>query len=166
MNKFKDQYNRWLITALFWGVRDNNLDYVLYNIGDEDKVVDGRELKSIKRLYLSCTDPTEYEFANKYLGGWEHWKRIQDSELMKPYIESWREEFEVKTRAEALKQIMVHAKTDKGYQASRFLADCGWKQRPAGAPSKEEKEGIRKQVERANNVISLDAERLGFVKEK
>ncbi len=113
---------------------------------------------------MSCTDPTEYEFANTYLGGWAHWKAIQESGPMKPYIAAWREEFEIKTRAEAIKKIALLAHSDKGYQAAKFLADCGWKLRPAGAPSKEEKEGFKKQLSEANKVIDLDAKRLGIIR--
>jgi hypothetical protein len=166
MNKFKDTSNRWLTSGLFYGLRDYDLKFAQFCLDEEDRVVDGKELKSIKKLYLSCSDPTEYEFATKYLGGWSHWKALQDVNLLAPYIAAWRDELEIKLRADAIKQIAGLARTEKGYQAAKFIADCGWKIRPAGAPSKDEKEGMKKQMVEVNRVISGDAERLGIVRIK
>ncbi len=163
---FKDSANRWLTSGLFYGLRDYDLKFAKFCLDDEDREVGGKTLLSIKKLYMSCSDPTEYEFATKYLGGWEHWKALQEVNLLTPYIAMWRDEFEVKVRAENIKHIAKLAKTEKGYQAAKFLADCGWKSRPAGAPSKEEKEGFKQQLEKVNNVIALDAERLGITRTK
>lgn len=157
--------HRWLIAGLFYDIplREKDLTFAVFTVKDEDIEVKGKKLISIRKAFLSCTDPTEYEFAMKYTGGWEHWKVLQDSPTLKDLIASLREEFEVKMRAEAIKQIITFAKTDKGYQAAKFLADCGWKVRAAGAPSKEEKEGFKKNVIAANKLIEDDAERLGLV---
>lgn len=162
--KFKDASNRWLTSGLFYGLRDYDLKFAVFTLDEEDRVVDGKSLKSIKKLYLSCTDPTEYEFATKHLGGWAHWKALQDVNLLAPYIAAWRDELEIKLRAEAIKQIAGIARTEKGYQAAKFIADCGWKLRPAGAPSKEEKQGMKKQMAEVDKVLQLDAQRLGLIK--
>ncbi len=162
MSKFKDSANRWLTSGLFYGLRDYDLKFAVFCLDEEDREVDGKPLLSIKKLYMSCSDPTEYEFATKYLGGWAHWRALQETNLLIPYINAWRDELEVKLRAESIKHIAVLAKTEKGYQAARYLADCGWKTRQAGAPSKIEKEGFKKQLEQVNNVVALDADRLGL----
>jgi hypothetical protein len=164
MNPFKDVCNRWMTSGLFYELYTNTLDFAIFTLDDDDKEVKGKKLKSIKKLYMSCTDPTEYEFANKHLGGWAHWKELQECKLLIPYIDAWRDEMEIKLRAEAIKTIAVIAKTDKGYQAAKFLADCGWKLRAAGAPSKEEKEGHKKKMASVNTIINNDAKRLGIVK--
>jgi hypothetical protein len=166
MSEFKDVVNRWLTAGLFYELNGKGTDFVRFTLGENDRVVGKVTLKAIKKLYMSCSDPTEYEFANKYLGGWAHWKELQECEGLKPYIAAWRDEFEIKIRAEAIKQIAVLAKSDKGYQAAKFLADCGWKTRPAGAPSKEEKEGFKNQLKEANKLIENDAERLGIYRIK
>lgn len=165
-SKFKDSANRWLTSGLIYGLRDYDMKFAMFCLDEDDREVDGKKLLSIKKLFLSCTDPTEYEFATKYLGGWAHWKALQEVSLLAPYIASWREELEVKLRAENIKHIATIAKTDKGYQAAKFLADCGWKIRAAGAPSKEEKEGIKRQMQKVDNVIAMDAERLGITRIK
>lgn len=164
MSKFKDSMNRWLTSGLFYEVGEVASPFAMYTLQDEDREAKGKTYPSIKKAYMSCTDPTEYEFANKYLGGWSHWKEIQESPPMKKHIAEWREEFEIKMRAEAIKGIALIAKTEKGYQAAKYLADCGWKLRAAGAPSKEEKEGFKRQMTEANKIVSNDAERLGLMR--
>lgn len=159
---FKDVCNRWLTSGLFYECRDQEPTFALFTLQDEDREVQGKKLICIKRLFLSCTDPTEYEFATTYLGGWEHWKAIQASAVMKPYIAQWRDELEVKLRAEAIRQIAKLAKTEKGFQAAKFIADKGWKVRAAGAPSREEIEGMKAIEKAVNKEFNADAERLGL----
>lgn len=166
MSEFKDSCNRWLTSGLFYECRDQELTFARFTLWDEDRVVKGVPLISAKKCFVSCSDPTEYEFATKYLGGWAHWKAIQASEVMKPHIAEWRDELEVKLRAEALKQIAVLAKTEKGYQAAKFIADKGWKVRAAGAPSKDEIEGMKAVEKAVNKEFSNDAERLGLFRVK
>jgi hypothetical protein len=166
MNQFKDSVNRWLTSGLFYEIGEHASPFALYTLREEDREVKGKILPSIRKAYMSCSDPTEYEFATKYLGGWAHWKEIQECAPMKKHIAEWREEFEIKMRAKAIAQIAELAKGEKGYQAAKFLADCGWKLRPAGAPSKEEKDGFKKQMAEANKIVDKDAERLGLVRVK
>lgn len=163
---FKDSCNRWLTSGLFYECRDQDLTFARFTLWDEDRIVKGVHLISARQCFVSCTDPTEYEFATTYLGGWAHWKEIQASNVMKEHIASWRDELEVKLRAEAIRQIALLAKTDKGYQAAKFIADKGWKIRTAGAPSKEEIEGMKANERAVNKEFSQDAERLGLVRVK
>ena len=164
MNKFKDACNRWLTSGLFYEARQQEVKFSLYTLGEEDRVVDGKKLLAIKHLFVACDDPTEYEFANKYLGGWSHWKEVQASEALKPYIATWREEQEIRLRANAIKQIASLATSEKGYQAAKFIADKGWKVRTAGAPSKDEVEGMKAVEKVINKEFTSDAERLGLVR--
>lgn len=162
--RFKDSCNRWLTSGLFYELRDNKSEFAVFTTWDEDREVEGRTLLSLKRLFLSCDDPTEYEFANKYLGGWGHWKALQESPVVAPLVEAWREEWDVKTRARAWERIIDISKSEKGFQAAKVLADRGWRLRTAGAPSKAEKEGLRKQDRAVDSMIQADADRLGILK--
>ena len=164
MSTFKDSCNRWLTSGLFYEARQQDAKFALYTLGEEDRTVDGKKLLAIKPLFVACEDPTEYEFANRYLGGWSHWKEIQASEVMKPYIAVWREEQEIRLRANAIKQIATLAHSEKGFQAAKFIADRGWKVRNAGAPSKEEVEGMKAVEKAINKEFTSDAERLGLVR--
>jgi len=64
---------------------------------------------SLRRLYLEEEDPTEYEFACKYLGGIDHWKKLIECDWFKPHLESWRDELELKLKAKAYRRLMAEA---------------------------------------------------------
>lgn len=82
--------------------------HVIYTLKAEDH----NGLPSLRRLYLEEMDPTEYSFANKYLGGWDHWKKFLESDWFRPYLEAWREELEIKMKSLAYQKIMEEAKDD------------------------------------------------------
>ena len=152
---FKDPTTgNWITQGLFFETARTK-EHVCYTLKDYDHEVeiDGelRTLPSLGRLFVECSDPTEYMFATTYLGGWKHWKRVQENKAIATYVAEWREELEIKLRAEGIQQIAEHAKTDKGFQASRWLAEKGWEEKKRGAPSKEEKARelkVQTQIER------------------
>ena len=107
---------------------------------------------SLYRLYMECDDPTEYTFATQYLDGWDHWQTLCDCSWFKPYVEAWRKELEIRTKARALKAIKDLAQdpdSKEHYQASKFLVTNGWVEktsgRKAGRPSKDE---VKKEAQR------------------
>lgn len=135
----------------------------VYTIKDEDQQDEHGYYPSLKRLYLEVADPTEYEFANQYLLGLQHWLRLSNNKRMKPIVEEWRFELEYKLRSAATKQIIKQA--SKGaWQASKWLVDKGWADRPAGRPSKEEVERETKMQARLQDEYEEDAARLKLVK--
>lgn len=137
-NKLKDGQGRPLTQSLFLEV--GYTDYAVYTIDqDEDYEYKGRVYPSLKRLYLECGDPTEYEFANKHLLGWKHWQRLKANKVLNKRFSQWEEELEVKLRSEGIKNAIEHAKTGT-FQAAKWLADRGWDKRGAGRPSNEEVE--------------------------
>jgi len=163
MSKFKDSIGRYFTKGLFWETcKPENKDWASYTL----KEVDHKGLPSLKVLYLKLsTSPGagEYDFAKACLGGWKHWLVLTESAWFKPYLEEWREELEIKVRSEAIKQIAKHAKSEKGYQASKFLADCGWNLHKAGRPSKAE---VTREARIAANVkseVDDDLKRLQLV---
>ncbi len=94
-------------------------------------------LEEARQYYLECNDITGYDFSTKYLGGWKHWLALHASSLLEPSFEDWKEELEVRLRSEAIKNICTLSKGQKGYQASKFLADKGWEAKGAGRRTKE-----------------------------
>lgn len=117
----------------------------LYTLKDQDTTHKGKLYPSLYRLYMEMSDLTEYNFAQKYVDGWEHWTILCASPFFKPYISRWRHELELKVRALALSQI-ESISTDPAHKAQfsacRFLLDGGWKtkedQKTRGRPSKTE----------------------------
>lgn len=131
--KMLDTMGRPLTQSLFLELGYN--EAALYTLKDNDFEYKGVVLPSIKRLYLECGDPTEYEFATTYLLGWNHWQRISENKAIKRYIDEWKIELEVKLRSAGVKNAIAQAASGS-FQASKWIADRGWDTRGAGRPSK------------------------------
>src|SRR3546814_11279720 len=91
--------------------------------------------------------PTEYEFANKHLANWNHWKRLLANVIIRRYIDEWREELELKMKAKAVREMQALVNSENGkFKAAKYLDDKGWDKRAAGMPRSEErrvgKEGV------------------------
>jgi hypothetical protein len=127
---FKNSNGQWLTKSLF---KEFNPESDL-------------TIQRLKELYLDANDLTEYSFATRCLGGWQHWKVLCEAYFFKPEVEKWREELELKIRAEALAKIIVTSKGDNkdAFIATRYLADRGWRESATkGRPSKAE---VKKQA--------------------
>lgn len=125
--------NRPLTQSLFLEIGYN--EDAIYTLKDNDHFHNDKTYPSLKRLYLECADPTEYEFATTHLLGWKHWLRLCDNKILRKHIDEWREELEIKLRCRGVKNVMFAASTGN-YQAAKWLADRGWDTRGAGRPSK------------------------------
>lgn len=137
--------------------------FSVYTLKDVDYEYNGKMYPSIKKLYLETADPTEYEFATKYLLGIKHWYRIYENKLMQGHIDEWRFELELKLRSQGVKTLISAA--NKGSQsASKWLADRGWSDRPAGRPSKSEIEKEKKIQMHITDEYADDFKRLAIVK--
>jgi hypothetical protein len=99
-------------------------------------------LQQWKEVFLDCRDPSEYQPAQTLLGDWEHWLEVRNHVLIKPHVDKWQAELEVKLRSEAITQIKSHAKQPGGTAAAKWLADKGYAvegvKKPLGRPKKEE----------------------------
>lgn len=140
--QFKDSRGRPLTQGLFLEI-GYSTEFAEYTLKDEDFEYEGKLYPSLKRLYLEMSDPVEYNFATTHLGSWEQWQRISNNKILKKYIDPWRKELELKLRSEAVAEVIKFSKTDKGFQAAKWLADKGFDKR-AGRPSKEEIEAEKR----------------------
>lgn len=101
-------------------------------------------LPSLKEIYLSYRDPTEYKFAREVLGSWQHWELLTSLSWFKPHVDEWRKELMVSLRAEAADAALgvlrdPGAQASTKMQAARFIADKGWDEKPTkGRPKKED----------------------------
>lgn len=163
---FKDPVTgNWYTQGLFYELCYTNPSNAVYTLKDHDieVTIDGevRTLPSIKRLYVECGDVTEYNFATKHLGGWQHWKRLNEkTKILHPYIEEWREELEVKLRSEGTLQMLDHARSGSSFQATKWLAEKGWEEKKRGAPSKEDKQRELKIQTKISDEVDTDLARI------
>lgn len=154
---FKDKMGRYITQGLFIDFKYDET-YAVYTLEDEDKEYKGHLYPSLKRLYLEMMDVTEYDFANKYLFGWEHWLAIKNNKQLYERIERWQEELEIKVRARGVKSLL-ELSDGKNFNAAKWVADGNWQQK-RGRPSKEEKERDRKIRERAMDEAVEEAARI------
>jgi len=123
--------------GLFFETSIDNYSAV-YTLKNEDHL----HYLSLYKLYMAAEDPTEYLFAMEYLDGWEHWQAISRTNWFRPYVTRWRQELDLKLRAEALQRIKAESKSSSknALAASRFLLEKGWNTEgsPRGRPSKED----------------------------
>jgi hypothetical protein len=150
-DKMVDSMGRPITQSMFLEI--GYTEAALYTLKDNDFEYNGKVLPSIKRLYLEIADPTEYEFAQTCLLGWNHWQRLCENKAVRKHIDEWRTELEVKLRSRGVKAA-ISAANGGNFQASKWLADRGWDTRGPGRPSKAE-------VERETKVQAAMSEEFG-----
>ena len=136
--RLKDVSDRPMTQALFLEIGYQE-DKAVYTLKDQDHEYKGNTYPSLKRLFLEMEDVTEYEFANKYLLGWSHWKRMNENKALRKHFEEWREELELRLRAQGIRAIIDQSADEKGFQAAKYLAEKGWDKKQVGRPSKHDK---------------------------
>ena len=123
---------------------------------------------SLYRLYMEMEDPTEYEFANTYLGGWVHWELLCRASWFIPYVTRWRLELDLKMKSQAIKKIKEVAKQNSPnmFQANKMLIERAWEAKTPktstkrGRPSTEEVQGELNRVVEEERQIDEDWNRL------
>lgn len=151
-----DNNGRPLTQSLFLEVGYS--DYAVFTFKDDDHEYKGKVYPSLKKIYLAEEDPTEYDFANNHLLGWNHWMRLCENKLIRKEIDEWREELEYKLRARGVKEMIRLA--PESYQAAKWLADRGWATRAAGRPSKAEINNEKEFQSRIRNEYEGDVIRM------
>jgi len=129
VSPFKNPMGAFYLRALFYETTLADKTTVVYTLKDNDHL----GFVSLYRLYMETGDPTEYEFATRYLAGWEHWEALCQCSWFKPYVDRWRRELETRIRAKSLREIeKVAGNPDhpSSYHANKYLLDGSWK--PAG----------------------------------
>lgn len=117
--------NRVLLTLeLFYEFNKGVID-PYYTIVREEDFVDskGRTILSLHRLYMEMEDPSEYLFGTTYFDGYEHWKRIADSEYFRETITTWRKELALKIKAKAFSKLKA-ASENGNLDAAKFIVNA------------------------------------------
>jgi len=151
----------YITQSLFYETRDAQFT-PLMTLTEEDKIFEGKVLPSLRKIYMEESDPTEYNVAMRVFGSWRLWTKLCGNKKVMQYIQSYRDELEVKLRSEAVKALMETATQDgaKGTSAAKYIAEKGWDKRKAGAPSKAEVKGQMNVLTGIDKEIQDDFERL------
>ncbi len=158
-SKFIDSRGRPLTQGLFLEL-GYNTEFAVYTLKEFDHEYEGVVYPSLKQLYLREEDPVEYTFANKYLYNWEQWQRMCENKALKPHIESWRFELELKLSSQAVKDIILMTEDEKSFQARKYVAERAWNKRGVGRPKKDNSERDEAINNRLNSEYGEDATRV------
>jgi len=149
--------------SLFYEESYGAVENCIYTLKDEDH----KGYKSLYKLYMEMEDPTEYDFANRYLDSYEHWEILCSLSWFAPYAERWRKELDLKLRARALanvKEIAADQANKACFSANRFLLEGGWRPKEAGGkvgrPSKESIKAAAEELFSENKQAMIDLERI------
>lgn len=142
INFFKDTGGRWRTVSLFVEFNPDDKYPAVYTIHEQDKEVDGKDYISLKRKYFEYSDPTEFIFATKAFGSYECWEAVVASPTVRPYVEQWRKELDLKLKAEGIEALKKRLGTD--INAEKWFADEKWKAVTSkrGRPSKKKTDQI------------------------
>lgn len=171
MSHFKDNMGRFRTESLFRetlraGVREAGYEPV-FTLAQEDHP-DGAV--SMRRLFVEAGDITEYRFAMEVFGSWAHWLKLRECEWLKPYLEAWRAELEVKLKFEAVERLRAVAADPGNKQAvsaAKWLAEGRYKETASskrGRPTKQEVASALQDEVRTSKDTMDDAERLGVMR--
>ena len=160
----KDDKGRYRTQSLFWEYRlreDNQELKPVFTLKDRDH----EGCISLKKVYMSYDHLPghEYEFAIDVFNSWDQWVRITENTLLNNVIQKWKDEYEIKLRAAAIKALIKNATEDgaKGSASAKYIAEAGWIGK-RGRPSKEEiNRELKLQASLAKD-FDTDIERIGL----
>jgi len=116
--------------------------------------------KDWKPIYLEVADPTEYETAMRLIGDWEHYQAIRNHSKIKPLMDKWAKEAEVKLRSQSIMKMVRHSGAPNGAAAAKWLAEGSFTGRVL--KNKEEKAAEQEVRDEVAERVSEDMVRLGL----
>lgn len=165
LNKFRAGNGQRLLRGLFREMEtpDQSVPSI-YTLRDYDN----NNLPSLYRLYMEMEDITEWDFAQTYLDGWDHWEILCSCRWFEPHITRWRKELNLKLTAKRLKAIIKDAESNSktAFASNKYLVEKGWlpaQDRKRGRPSKEE---VRQELEKAAKEAQLLEDDLSRITQK
>lgn len=163
-SKFKNSSGTHLLKPIFYELDEQGRPNAQYSLKTYDSEFEGVIYPSLRKLYVELEDPTEYLFAETYLDGWDHWKKLSSASFFQEYLTEWREELDVRLRAKALVRIRRRAEesTKDGLQADKVLLQGGWKteKEPVGRPTKEKIKQEAEKLVHERTIFDDDFERI------
>ena len=123
-------------------------------------------IPSLRRIYLSYNDPTEFKFAQEVFHSTYHWEHLCRLEWFKPYVEEWRRMLIKKLRGVGIeKMVEVAGGSDPKFalMAGKWLAEGKFGEpETKGRPKKADVQAEVKVEAAIDKIFEDDAKRLGL----
>lgn len=165
MNKFKNPQGAHYLKPIFFEWDSPEKQIAIYTLKDYDHKVDGKTYVSLRRAYVAEEDPTEHRFAEKYLDGWSHWKKLLECGWFQDHVREWREELLVKLQSRALATMIDKSKSkdSDSLQAMKFILTQGWVEKDKKTTGPRTKDKIKQEAQeilRTNSDVQDDYARI------
>lgn len=172
---FKDSSGRTRTSSLFiehsvdnyeayWTIHSSDKEVV--SINEKTGLSETKTYPSLKQIYFSFDHIPgyEYDFAIATFNSWETWVRLTNNSRIKHLIAEWREELDVKLKADAIRAMVEASKgvSSAATGAAKYLADKGYAGKKAGRPSKEEITRETRIAAGISKELDSDYERMGL----
>jgi len=121
--------------------------------------------RSIYLEYVDIADPSEYKFAMRVFGSWEHWRQLRECDFFQPTYKLMKEALKVKLESEVVelaKQTIKAGVGPQSLQAAKWLYDQIRPHTKRGRPSKAEVDGELKRQSSEAKELKEDLERLNL----
>lgn len=145
-------------TSLFYEKNSTPTFQAPYTLKEEDHGT----YVSLRRLYIECADPGEYEFAKRAFGSFRQWRELCKCNWFQEHLKEWREELAAKLKSEAMDVIvkrMRHDKTATGFSAAKWVAEG---KQDVSTPKRRGRPPKKKPVDDTSAAAAADAKRLGL----
>ena len=128
----------------------------LYTLKDTD----WNGCKSMYLIYMNAG--SEYEAALKLLGSWSHWNKLCQCTWFKPYIESWREEREIREAAIG-KATLIDKALEGNVSAAKELVNQIKETGKLGRKSQKDKDEYKAKMNKVDQRVVSILSRAGDV---
>ena len=158
INKFKGNGTKWLTEGLFLETSVSG-EFALYTLQPWDKKQDGKHYLSIHKAFVEMCDPSEWQFANKYFDGYQHWLRVKEQKFFVPVYQAMLEEMQAKIQYTAIAKMLDAVYEGEASQATlAYLANKGYLDKAAvGKPKRQKPEDKAKLYSIKNDLERMKA---------
>lgn len=106
--------------------QDKELSDTLFTMHPQDMMHQGtgNYIFSLHKIYMECSDPTEYAVAQKLFRSFKMWQNFIANTTVAPFVEELRDELKLKLQSEAMSVLRETMLTEgsKGTTAAKYLS--------------------------------------------
>ena len=111
-------------------------------------------------IFMAVQDPTEYETAMCLIGNWDHYQAIRNHAKIKPIMDKWAKEMEVKMRSDSIRAMVRHSSAPNGAAAAKWIAEGTFMKRLMNTKADRiAEEEVREELA---DKVAADMDRLGL----